>query len=352
MSDNNEMKSNECIRQPMEMINDNKVRNETVLQSLSKFSDVLSAQKNIIAEATATSRIVSEKLSSVTKPAIEFSLSPEFAQMAKKMAESMATYMPLINKANAIVLANTFDVSKIISPITEMLASFQKDYLLSLSESLKNIDLAGWLERLYESVFQDALEARWFPLPAWDSDPAFMDKFIDIIETTNHGAPRTKKIDSLIINYYTKTRLETIKKSWRADLPYYKYKMLHQAVQAYHRHEYALTLSMLSTMWEGIIYDKVNDSRRKKGPITKENYSKLVEDLKFKEFYETFFVDYIFYDCNSSEDVIEDVPGRHGVAHSFYQKYPSKKAALNAILFTEFLLKIQVKDVSSTEEQG
>ena len=50
MSDNNEMKSNECIRQPMEMINDNKVRNETVLQSLSKFSDVLSAQKKSLSQ--------------------------------------------------------------------------------------------------------------------------------------------------------------------------------------------------------------------------------------------------------------------------------------------------------------
>ena len=58
---------------------------------------------------------------------------------------------------------------------------------------------------------------------------------------------------------------------------------------------------------------------------------------------------YIFYDCNSSTDVIDDVPGRHGVAHSYYQKYPSKKAALNAILFADFLMKIKIDDAEQSQ---
>ena len=55
----------------------------------------------------------------------------------------------------------------------------------------------------------------------------------------------------------------------------------------------------------------------------------------------SFFDEYIMYNCESVEEVKEDVPGRNSSAHSWYNKYPSRKAALNAILFTDFLLDIE-----------
>ena len=50
------------------------------------------------------------------------------------------------------------------------------------------------------------------------------------------------------------------------------------------------------------------------------------------------------YSCYSVEEVIDDVPGRNSSAHSWYSEYPSKKAALNAILFTDFLLRLELKN--------
>jgi hypothetical protein len=47
------------------------------------------------------------------------------------------------------------------------------------------------------------------------------------------------------------------------------------------------------------------------------------------------------YNCNSSAETILDVPGRNSAAHSFYESYPTRKAALNAILFTDFLLNLE-----------
>ena len=47
----------------------------------------------------------------------------------------------------------------------------------------------------------------------------------------------------------------------------------------------------------------------------------------------------------------EDVPGRHGIAHCWYNKYPTKKAALNAILFTDFLLNLQAREETEEEDR-
>nr|MCR5336335.1 hypothetical protein [Synergistes sp.] len=135
---------------------------------------------------------------------------------------------------------------------------------------------------------------------------------------------------------------ENMKKSWQQkNVLNHKYRMMHQAVQAYHRKEYALTVVMLSTLWEGIIYDKTNDCRRKCGNRTKENFNKLISQTDQDTLFYSFFNEYIMYDCRSVEDVIEDVPGRNSSAHSWYSKYPSRKAALNAILFTDFLMNLE-----------
>ena len=54
--------------------------------------------------------------------------------------------------------------------------------------------------------------------------------------------------------------------------------------------------------------------------------------------------DLVFYKCYSMDEVIPDVPGRHSIAHGWFDKYPSRKAALNAILFTDFLIGLQPKE--------
>ncbi len=43
----------------------------------------------------------------------------------------------------------------------------------------------------------------------------------------------------------------------------------------------------------------------------------------------------------SDESGLLVVKDRHGVAHGWYSHYPNKKAALNAILFTGFILNLE-----------
>ena len=54
-----------------------------------------------------------------------------------------------------------------------------------------------------------------------------------------------------------------------------------------------------------------------------------------------FFEQFIAYHCDCQEQAKVDVPGRNAVAHGWFVGYPTRKAALNAILFTDFLLNIE-----------
>ena len=46
----------------------------------------------------------------------------------------------------------------------------------------------------------------------------------------------------------------------------------------------------------------------------------------------------------ANEDIIEGVPGRNGCLHGQYKKYPNKKASLNAILLTDFIINFQTEE--------
>lgn len=125
------------------------------------------------------------------------------------------------------------------------------------------------------------------------------------------------------------------------NLPSYMIRILVQSIQAYNRREYALTVSALSTLWEGIIQEKMNDTSYRISRKTRENLSKLIEENEFGSIFSSFCDEFIFYNCTKPEDVKSDVPGRHGIAHCWYDTYPSRKMALNAILFTDFLLELK-----------
>ena len=193
--------------------------------------------------------------------------------------------------------------------------------------------------------------AKWFPhvLSAEEGDIQY--EFLEIIVLTKRSKNRIKKIDKLILNYYSKSKIEVIKKSWmRDDIPEHKHRIIHQAVKAYHRKEYAITVTVLSTMWEGLIYDKAKDTRGKRGKLTKENFLKLIFNDDYNQIFADFFDEYIMYNCRLESEVKEDVLGRNSSAHSFYNKYPSRKEALNAILFTDFLVKLESLNIENTIE--
>lgn len=196
-------------------------------------------------------------------------------------------------------------------------------------------------------------DARWFPYTgdSQEVDPDFLADILDILDHTRVSNNRTKQLDKLIFSRYTKTRIEDMRKSWRkAGLPNCKVRILNEAVRAYHRKEYATTVNNLITQWEGLIQEKVNDTSFRMSRKTRENLEKLLESNGYDEIVASFCKEFIFYKCESQAEVKKDVPGRHGIAHSWFDRYPNRKIALNAILFTDFLVKLDPLSEEETQQ--
>lgn len=236
----------------------------------------------------------------------------------------------------------TANIAKI--PIMDWIYDAVQPPLVSILDGFtslipKNLNI----EHLNKLYLEEMYDARWFPYIGWDADVSLAIVIFEIIDSTRKSKNRTQKIDKAIFQYYTKTEIEMLRKTWRAvNISKPKLKILNHAVKAYHRKEYALTVSTLVALWEGIIAHKANAADNYRvGQQTNTNLKKLIEENDYNAIFFSFCEEFIFYTCRSSNDVKDDVPGRHGIAHSWYEKYPNKKMALNAILFTDFLLKLE-----------
>ena len=75
--------------------------------------------------------------------------------------------------------------------------------------------------------------------------------------------------------------------------------------------------------------------------LSKNNLLQLIKNNDFDKIFSDFCETFIYYNCSSPEEVKKDVPGRHAIAHGWYRTYPTRKTALNAILFTDFLIDLK-----------
>lgn len=252
---------------------------------------------------------------------------------------------------------NSFLLSPIIqefeaisSSIGKLLQEVDFSPLTSIIESIQSIGFDCNYEEVNEVFLKAMFDAKWFPYAGWVADFRIVDGLFEILDTSRASKNRVRRIDKLIFSYYNKTELDNLKRGWRMmNLSSYMTRILVQSVQAYHRREYALTVSALSTLWEGIIQKKVNDGSYRISRKTRENLTQLIEENEFDKIFSSFCEEFIFYNCTKPEDVKPDVPGRHGIAHGWYDTYPNRKVALNAILFTDFLLGLEPLD--NTEEE-
>lgn len=253
--------------------------------------------------------------------------------MVKSFASGLTT---LINSA---VMKEFQEIS---SSVGKWLQTIDFSPLINILDNIKDIGFDIDYEKTNEIFLKAMFDARWFPYAGWIADFRIVDAMLDILNTSRASKNRIKRIDSLIFSYYNKEEIDNFKRRWRRmELPSYMTRILVQCVQAYHRREYALTVCTLTTMWEGIIQEKAKDNSFRISKRTKTNLSKLVEQNDFDSIFTSFSEEFIFYNCLSPDDVKEDVPGRHSIAHAWYDTYPNRKMALNAILFTDFLLELK-----------
>ena len=234
------------------------------------------------------------------------------------------------------------EIQSIKSGLGQWLQTVDFSPLINILENIQNIGFDFDYKEVNEVFLKAMFDARWFPYAGWIADFRIVGAMLEILNTSRVSQNRVNRIDRLIFSYYDKEEINNFKRRWRQkSLPSYMTRILVQSVQAYHRREYALTVSALSTLWEGIIQQKMNDNSYRISRKTRENLSKLIEENEFDKIFSSFCDEFIFYNCIKPEDVKSDVPGRHGIAHCWYDTYPNRKMALNAIIFTDFLLELK-----------
>lgn len=237
------------------------------------------------------------------------------------------------------------ELQTVTSKLGDWLRSIDFTPLVNIIESIQDCGFEYDYDYVDELYLKAMFDARWFPYAAWMADFRITGEIFDILQTSRVSKNRVKRIDKVLFSYYNKDELNNLKRGWRQlNVPSYMTRILIQSIQAYNRREYAWTVSALSTLWEGIIQEKVNDSGYRVSKKTRENLNKLIEENEFDEIFVSFCDEFIFYNCTKPEEVKLDVPGRHGIAHCWYDTYPNRKVALNAIIFTDFLLRLKPLD--------
>jgi hypothetical protein len=312
-------------------------RMQETFSAASRFADSLvNAQHNIqnALYSPAMQQMI-QGLASVPKLYYDFNNSPMVAGLRSLIESDVFRTSALATQRIYDSMAAIYD-----SPVLKWIQSFDFNPLL---ESLKGLSIPELdPEKIKQVYLHEMYDAHWFPGSIWSADIKLTIDVINVIGSTRKSKRRVRRIDSAVYGYYTKPIVEGMKKDWRKlDLPEHLMRILHQAVQAYHRKEYAITVIVLSTQWEGIIYNKAHDNGRKKTEKTKKYLKALTEQNNYLEIFKSYYDEFIMYNCNSPAETIMDVPGRNSAAHSFYESYPTRKAALNAILFTDFLLNLE-----------
>lgn len=299
-------------------------------------------QKSITETQLNTTPIAIDAISDSLK-SMSFRLAPLYSEISTtKLIEAVSnTLTSSIAVSMKNIIPNFLSVllEAIQSPFLDWIKSFDFSPWTRIFENWQFPDLEEHKDELDEIYLRAMYDAKWFPYAGWQADAKLFAELSDILNSSRGMSKRCeKRIDKAILSYYTKSEIKRIKKEWNAsELDSYVKKALGQTLEAYLRGEYALIIPFLATIWEGIIKSKTAEVTKK----PKEDFKKLVDENGFDDVFSDFYNNLIIATCYSKDDVIEGVPNRHGVAHSWYVKYPTKKAALNAILLTDFIIKLE-----------
>lgn len=302
----------------------------------------------------------------ITSPALDAVKPLPFEAPALQMAEILSNYqlpnsgmvaaLEAMNHQLSAVASNSINnlavglstalLNVAYSPFVEWLNALDYSPIQRIIESLQfSLEESTRYKELDRAYLQVMYDCEWFPYAGLVADFSLFQEISKILATSRGNSKRRKsRIDKAILDYYSPKIIKKIKKNWRdSDLDACIRKMLGQAIDAHLRGEYALTISCLATKWEGMLLAKMPTKKRceneKKGDI-----KDLVLDNGYDDILSDYYNKLIIGTCYSIEDVKEGVPNRHGIAHSWYKKYPNKKASLNAILLTDFIIGLTAKE--------
>ncbi len=258
--------------------------------------------------------------------------SPEMQKTIQYIAHIGKNVIDKISSAISFIQSIDFErIQQAVNILREGL-SYAEDYE-SLIDNCMDIvyNYYNWCPSIVYTFLNDMQAKSFFEL-------------IDIIDSCRLGSDNSKnKIDKIVFKYYSNSKIEVIKRICRhsSNLSVCYKKLIIEALTAYQNKNYGSTVIILSMLLQGIISNKASNRMYQQDDKIKKCVKDLVAENKRSEAFTEFFNNCIYKPCSNCDDVNVDVLSRHAVAHGWMQNYPSKKAALNAILFTEFLLNLQ-----------
>ena len=274
-------------------------------------------------------------------PKIELPTIPDFSLLSEAISK-----LDLHNNFTYLEnMRNSF------SNLSTLMETWNKSVFAGLFEQWEDLfKFSDW--KLSEELYLNTMyEAQWFPYFTGHVKHTELYGIFEIIERTRPSSKSRKcQIDRHIFNYFTKTKLREIKRAWRAtNLTSAKKKLLCQAIDSYIDKKYGLTVSAIVPLWERIIAQMANSPCSFKSEEIKKCFHKLLENNAIPTIINDFYINFLASTCYSSSEVSTEYPIRSAVAHGWigFDKYPTRKMALNAILFTDFLFNLDaVMDIT------
>ena len=235
-------------------------------------------------------------------------------------------------------------IEEITNPLGNVIASISENFFNPLRELWDTIDFdemhRSLLEKERKGIEQLLFEAKWFMFSADIAVGSFVLDVVDVLQN-KRVKNYEKHIDAIVFKYVTQDEVDDIGREWKTrKLSKHLKRILLEAIGAYKKRQYATTAIVLSNLWQGFIFDLCDKSDERVDKKTKEYFAQIISKENAPEIILQFHDTYIWGNCYDRTQVIDGIPGRHAIAHGWLMKtkYPSRKEALNAILFTHFLI--------------
>jgi len=235
-------------------------------------------------------------------------------------------------------------VSEVMNPLGDVISAISENFFRPLNNLWLTFDFDDvhqkLLERDRKGIEQILFETKWFMFSA---DVAVGDFVFDVVDILRNKRIKNhdKHIDAIVFKYITHDTIDGIARDWKTrQISKHIKRILRESLIAYKQKKYASTIILLSNLWQGIVADLYDSTGYRTDKKSKEQFAQIVAKEDAPQVISQFFNKYIWKDCRSPDGVIDGIPGRHAIAHGWLMdaKYPSRKTALNAILFTHFLL--------------
>lgn len=241
-------------------------------------------------------------------------------------------------------IANCASILDTLTPIESIITNINGIHLFNRLSPILEAALSTHPNELFWRAYQRKclralMDAKWCPSLLFDLPEQEMIPLNKILAKEMPPEKRIEAIDRFVFRRFGRDFIAGILEDWaKLPIPSCVSRLMCEAVRAYRRKEYGLVVHSLPVQWEGIVKQKASLPERVKSSVLKDAVEKLISENSHPKILYTFYDEFVMYQCNTSADYIPDVPGRNAIAHGWFPEYTSRKAALNAILFTDFLL--------------